>query len=83
MVAWQCQQNIQLKSVLKAIERERHITPTIDDISTELTGTQLFSQINLNNRYHQLVLHEESIYIYYYIYNTCWSAKIQRIDVLY
>ena len=47
----------------KAIERERHITPTIDDIITELNGAQLFSKIDLNNGYHQLVLHEESRYI--------------------
>ena len=47
----------------KAIKRERHITPTIDDIITELNGAQLFSKIDLNNGYHQLVLHEESIYI--------------------
>ena len=26
----------------KAIERERHSTPTIDDIITELNGAQLF-----------------------------------------
>ena len=47
----------------KAIERVRHITPTIDDIITELNGAQLFSKIDLNNGYHQLVLHEESRYI--------------------
>ena len=46
----------------KSIERERHITPTID-IITELNGAQLFSKIDLNNGYHQLVLHEESRYI--------------------
>ena len=33
----------------KAIERERHITPTIDDIITELNCAQLFSKIDLNN----------------------------------
>ena len=47
----------------KAIERERHITPTIDDIITEIKGAQLFSKFDLNNGYHQLVLHEESRYI--------------------
>ena len=47
----------------KAIERERYSTPTIDDIITELNGAQLFSKIDLNNGYHQLVLHEESRYI--------------------
>ena len=47
----------------KANERVRHITPAIDDIITKLNGAQLFSKINLNNGYHQVVLHEESRYI--------------------
>ena len=42
----------------KAIARQRHITPTIDDIITEVNGAQLFSKIDLNNGYHQLVLHK-------------------------
>ena len=47
----------------KAIERERHITPTIDEIITELNGAELYSKIDLNNGYPQLVLHEESRYV--------------------
>ena len=47
----------------KASERERHITATIDAIIIELNGAQLFSKIDINNGYHQLVPHEESRYI--------------------
>lgn len=43
-----------------AIKRERHITPTIDDIFHMLNGCVLFSKIDLRNGYHQLELDEES-----------------------
>ena len=41
-----------------AIQRERHITPTLDDILCDLNGATVFSKIDLNNGYHQLELHE-------------------------
>ena len=46
-----------------AIQRERHITPTLDDILCDLNGATVFSKLDLNNGYHQLELHEESRYI--------------------
>ena len=45
------------------IKRERHITPTLDDILCDLNGATVFSKLDLNNGYHQLELHEESRYI--------------------
>ena len=33
----------------KAIKRERHITPTLDDVISKLNGAQVFSKLNLNN----------------------------------
>ena len=47
----------------KAIERERHITPTLDDVISELNGAQVFSKLDLNNGYHQLMLHQDSRFI--------------------
>ena len=47
----------------KAINRERHITPTIDKIVTDLNGACWFSKIDLNTGYHQLELEEASRYI--------------------
>ena len=47
----------------KAIECERHVTFTIDDIISELNGAQLFSKMDLYIAYHQLVIPEESRYI--------------------
>ena len=47
----------------KAIERERHITPTLDDVISELNGAQVFSKLDLNNGYHQLMLNQDSRFI--------------------
>ncbi len=46
-----------------AIRRERHITPTIDDIIMKLNGAKVFSKIDLNSGFHQLELAPESRYI--------------------
>ncbi len=44
----------------KAIERERHVTPTLDDILSDLDGAVMFSALDLAHGYHQLELDEES-----------------------
>ncbi|KAJ1093273.1 hypothetical protein NDU88_006378, partial [Pleurodeles waltl] len=46
-----------------AIKRERHLTPTIDDILGELSDSRWFSKLDLRSGYHQLVLAQESRYI--------------------
>lgn len=40
----------------KAIERERHLTPTVYDVIHALNGTRYFSKLDLNCGYHQLEL---------------------------
>ena len=47
----------------KAIQRERHITPTLDDLFNDLNGAMMFSKIDLKNGYHQLELSKDSKYI--------------------
>lgn len=47
----------------QAIQRERHVTPTLDDLINDLNGAMIFSKIDLKNGYHQLELDEESKYI--------------------
>ena len=46
-----------------AIQRERHIMPTVKDLTMELNGAQYFSKLDLQHAYHQLELKPESRYI--------------------
>ena len=45
------------------IQRERHITPTLDDILCDLSGATVFFKLDLNNGYQQLELDPSSRYI--------------------
>ena len=47
----------------RAILRECHITPTVDDLIHDFNGTTVFSKIDLNSGYHQLELTSDSRYI--------------------
>ena len=47
----------------EAVKRERHITPTIDDMILDLNGATVFSKLDLSNGYHQLELDPGSRYI--------------------
>ena len=47
----------------KAIDCERHPTPTVDDLIHTLNGATVFSKLDLRAGYHQLALAEESQYI--------------------
>lgn len=47
----------------KAILRERHPTPTTEDLIHKLNGAAYFSKLDLTSEYHQLELDEESRHI--------------------
>ena len=47
----------------QAIQRERHPSPTVDDLIHAMNSTQVFSKLDLCSGYHQLLLAEESRYI--------------------
>lgn len=47
----------------RAIRRERHPSPTVDDIINSLNGAKTFSKLDLRSGYHQLVLSPESRHI--------------------
>ena len=46
-----------------AISRERHVTPTINEIIHDLNGARFFSKLDLNQGYNQLELEPSSRYI--------------------
>lgn len=54
---------VDMRQPNKAIKRERHITPTIDDIIHDINGAKVFSKLDLNKGYHQIELHPDSRYI--------------------
>ena len=47
----------------KAIQRERHSMPTLDELIHDLNGATMFSKLDLRAGYHQLELNAESRYI--------------------
>ena len=51
------------RSANKAINRERHITPTIDDLFVRLTGAQVISKIDLKAGYNQIMIDKSCRYI--------------------
>ena len=54
---------VDMRQANKAIKRERHLTPTLDEIMADLNNAKVFSKLDLNQGYHQLELHEDSRYI--------------------
>ena len=54
---------VDMRSANRAIQRERHSTPTLDELKAMLTGASVFSKLDLNQGYNQLELDEESRYI--------------------
>jgi hypothetical protein len=54
---------VDMRSANRAIVRERHIIPTIDDIAVDLNGCKMFSKLDLTQGYHQILLHPDSRYI--------------------
>ena len=44
----------------RAIKREKHIMPTLDDLISDVNGSTVFSKLDVSNAYHQLELDEAS-----------------------
>ena len=51
---------IDMRQANKAIQRERHPTPTVEEILHDLNGASVFSKLDLNKGYHQLELDPKS-----------------------
>ena len=54
---------VDIREANKAITRERHLMPTFDEVVHYLNGAKVFGKLDLNQVYHQLVLHPESRHI--------------------
>ena len=44
----------------RAIQRTRHVTPTFEEVTSDLGKSRVFSKLDLSHGYHQLELDEES-----------------------
>ena len=51
---------VDMRQANKAIIRERHLMPTVDEIVHDLNGTAFFSKLDLRQGYHQLELEPSS-----------------------
>ena len=51
---------VDMRQANKAVLRERHVSPTLQDIIHDLNGATIFSKLDLNSAYHQLELHPDS-----------------------
>ncbi|KAK3726803.1 hypothetical protein QZH41_007213 [Actinostola sp. cb2023] len=54
---------VDMRQANQAVQRERHITPTIKEVINDLNGATVFSKLDLNQGYNQLELAPESRYI--------------------
>ena len=54
---------VDMRMANKAINRERHPSPTVDDVIHTLNGATVFSKLDLRAGYHQLTLAPECRYI--------------------
>ena len=61
---------VDMRDANKAILRTRYVTPTIEELSADLSGATVFSKVDLRSGYHQLVLHPSCRYI------TCFSTHV-------
>ena len=54
---------VDMRNTNKAITHERHILPTIDELIHDLSGSTVYSKLDLRSGYHQLELVHSSRYI--------------------
>ncbi|XP_062571293.1 uncharacterized protein K02A2.6-like [Saccostrea cucullata] len=54
---------IDMREPNKAVRRERHTMPTIEELILDLNGAKVFSKLDLRSGYHQLELHPDSRFI--------------------
>ena len=61
---------VDMRMANTAIERERHLTPTITEVIADVNGSKIYSRLDLNQAYHQLEIAPESRNM------TCFSTHV-------
>ncbi|CAB4030059.1 Retrovirus-related Pol poly from transposon, partial [Paramuricea clavata] len=54
---------VDMREANKAVKREKHLIPTLDELITDLNDATVFSTLDLTSGYHQLELEPESRHI--------------------
>ena len=54
---------LDMRMINQAIQRVRHLIPTVEDISLDLNQAKYFTKLDLPQAYHQLPLDEQSRFI--------------------
>ena len=69
-----------MREANKAVQRIKHVMPTIDELITDLNGACVFSTLDLKSAYHQLELNPEK-QIHNHFHSTCGTLALQKINV--
>jgi len=51
---------VDLRKLNEAVEKERYILPTLEDVAPKLAGAKVFSKLDASGGYWQIPLHPES-----------------------
>ena len=74
---------VDMREPNRAIKRERHPSPTMDDIVHRLNNAGVFRKVDLKSGYHQLVLAEESLEVYNHLLDARWPLALQAFELWY
>ena len=64
----------------EAIQRERHTSPTLDDLNADLNGSKYFSKLDLTQGYHQIELDPSSRNITTFISTHLGLRRYKRLN---
>lgn len=69
-----------MREANKAIQREKHLMPTVDELITDLNGSTVFSTLDFSSGYHQLDL-DRGGSLHHDFQHACISVPIQEAHV--
>ena len=71
---------VDMRIANRTFQRDRHPSPTVDDLINELNGAQVFSKLDLRLGYHQLSLAPESRYITTFATHKGLTRRYKRLN---